>query len=49
MDVDSRVLNVSPDTIVGPCFVISIKDDGSQILETKGYDMWAGEFTDLDT
>jgi hypothetical protein len=41
--------NVSPDTIVGPCFVISIKDDGSRILETKAYDMWAGEFTELYT
>ena len=41
--------NFSPDTIVGPCFVISIKDYGSRILETKGYEMWSGEFTDLDT
>ena len=40
--------NVSPDTSVGPCFMICIKDDGSRILETKGYDNWAGEFIDLN-
>ena len=45
-----RLQNITTSLLIqlsSPCFVISIiKDDGSRILETKGYDMWAGEFTD---
>jgi Plavaka transposase len=36
---------VSPDTIEGPAFVISIKDDNSKILVTLPYDQWAGKFS----
>ena len=36
---------ISPSNIVAPCFVISIKDDHSKILETLPMEEWANEFT----
>ena len=36
---------VSGDTIVGPIFVIIIKEDSSQILVARHYDEWASHFT----
>jgi hypothetical protein len=38
-------LVVFPSNIVSPCFVISIKDDTSKILETLPLEKWASEFT----
>ena len=39
--------STSPNTIHAPCFVISIKDDGSKILVTRPYDEWPAQFTHL--
>lgn len=36
---------VSANTVVAPCFVISISHDGSTVLETKPYEEWASKFT----
>ena len=33
----------SPATIEGPCFVVSIKDDTSTILQTKSRHLWPAE------
>ena len=35
---------ISPATIEGPCFVVSIKDDTSTILQTKSRHLWPTEF-----
>ena len=43
----SSYRSISPNTIDSPCFVISIKDDGSKILVTKPYDEWPAQFTTL--
>jgi hypothetical protein len=37
---------IEPKDIEGPCFVISIKDDGSKILQTLPRHLWALEFTE---
>jgi hypothetical protein len=31
---------IDPNTIVGPCFVITIKADGSKVLETLPIEEW---------
>jgi len=36
---------ISPSSIVGPCFVISIKDDSSKILQTLPLHKWPSQFT----
>ena len=36
---------IFPSSIVGPCFVISIKDDMSKVLETLPLHKWPSEFT----
>ena len=41
-------LTVPPSTIEAPCFVISIRDDHSLILETLARDKWAEQFTHVD-
>lgn len=41
-------LTVSPSSIEAPCFVISIRDDHSLILETLARDKWAEQFTHVD-
>ncbi len=43
----STYRSISPNTIDSPCFVISIKDDGSKILVAKPYDEWPAQFTTL--
>jgi hypothetical protein len=43
----STYRSISPNTIDSPCFVISIKDDGSKILVAKLYDEWPAQFTTL--
>ena len=35
---------ISPSTIAGPCFVVSITDDCSTILQTKARYLWPAEF-----
>ena len=37
---------IDPDCIEGPCFVVSIKNDMSKILETLPREQWADQFTD---
>ena len=37
---------ISPATISQPCFVITIKEDQSIVMETLEYEKWPGEFTD---
>ena len=37
---------IFPSNIVGPCFVVSIKDDMSKILETLPLENWASDFTE---
>ena len=37
---------IEPSEIEGPCFVISINDDGSKILQTLPRHLWASEFTE---
>jgi hypothetical protein len=37
---------IEPDDIQGPCFVISIKDNGSKILQALPCHKWASEFTE---
>jgi hypothetical protein len=37
---------IEPSDIEGPCFVISIKDNGSKILQTLPCLLWAFEFTE---
>ena len=39
---------IEPNTIVGPCFVISIKADGSKVLETLPIEEWHSQFTETD-
>ena len=41
----AEYLVIYPSHIVGPCFVISIKDDTSKILEALPLDKWPSEFT----
>ena len=36
---------VSPNTIVAPCFVISITQDGSKVLEALPYEDWPDQYT----
>jgi hypothetical protein len=36
---------VSGNTVVDPCFVISISHNSSTVLETKPYTEWASKFT----
>ena len=37
---------ISPASIFYPCFVITIKEDESIVMETLAYEKWPGEFTD---
>jgi hypothetical protein len=39
-------LIISPASISHPCFVITIKEDQSTVMETLEYEKWPGEFTD---
>ena len=39
---------ISPESIEEPCFVISIKEDHSTILETLRYESWASKFTETE-
>ena len=41
----AEYLVIHPSHIVGPCFVISIKDDSSKVLEAWPLEQWASEFT----
>lgn len=36
---------ISPAAIFNPCFVITIKEDQSIVMETLAYEKWPGEFT----
>ena len=36
---------IDTSTIVGSCFVISIKADGSKVLETLPIEEWHGQYT----
>ena len=40
--------SISPESIEEPCFVISIKEDHSTILETLRYESWASKFTETE-
>ena len=42
---DPQYYVVSPESIVSPCFVITIKEDNSKILETLPIEDWPGQFT----
>ena len=42
---DDTYHSVSPDRIKAPCFVITIKHDGSKVLVTRPLEEWADEFT----
>jgi hypothetical protein len=37
---------ISPDSIEGPCFVITISPTGDKILETLPYEAWPSKFTE---
>ena len=39
---------IDPNTIVGPCFVISIKAFGSKVLETLPFEEWHSQFTETE-
>jgi hypothetical protein len=39
---------IDPNTIVGQCFVISIKADGSKVLETLPIEQWHTQFTETE-
>jgi hypothetical protein len=41
-------ITVSPKCIEAPCFVISIRDDHSLILETLAREKWAEQFTHVE-
>jgi hypothetical protein len=41
-------ISVCPNTIEAPCFVISLRDDISRVLETLARDKWADEFTNTE-
>jgi hypothetical protein len=41
-------ISVCPNTIEAPCFVISLRDDNSRVLETLAQDKWADEFTNTE-
>jgi hypothetical protein len=43
----SMYRSILPNTTDSPCFVISIKDDGSEILVAKPFDEWPAQFTTL--
>jgi len=38
---------IDTDSVVAPCFVISIVEDHSVVLETKASHLWAAEFTNI--
>ena len=44
-DMSNIYYSISPDTIEGPCFVISIKEDDSKVLETLPYEEWPAQFS----
>ena len=44
----AEYITVSPNTIEAPCFVISIRDDNSRVLETLARDKWADQFTNTE-
>jgi hypothetical protein len=41
-------ITVSPKCIAAPCFVISIRDDHSLVLETLAREKWAEQFTHVE-
>lgn len=41
-------ITVLPSTIEAPCFVISIREDTSRVLETLARDKWADQFTSTE-
>jgi Plavaka transposase len=43
--MSSDYMIIEPCDVEGPCFVISINDDGSKILQTLPRHLWASEFT----
>jgi hypothetical protein len=46
-EMSNEFTEIKPSDIVeGPCFVISIKYDGSKILQTLPRHLWAFEFTE---
>jgi hypothetical protein len=45
-EMSNELTVIEPSDIEGPCFVISIKDDGSKILQTLPRHLWAFEFTE---
>jgi hypothetical protein len=38
---------IDTNDVIAPCFVISIADDHSVVLETKAQHLWAAEFTNI--
>ena len=48
MNWSAEYITVSPNTIEAPCFVISIRDDNSRVLETLARDKWADQFTNTE-
>ena len=38
---------IETSAVIAPCFVISIADDDSKVLETKAPHLWAAEFTHI--
>jgi hypothetical protein len=47
-DWSPEYISVRPNTIEAPCFVISLRDDNSRVLETLARDKWADEFTNTE-
>ena len=41
-------ISVCPNTIEAPCFVISLSNDNSRVLQTLARDKWADEFTNTE-
>lgn len=41
-------ITIVPSTIEAPCFVISVRDDNSRVLETLARDKWADQFTNTE-
>ena len=44
----AEYITVSPNTIEALCFVISIRDDNSRVLETLAREKWADQFTNTE-
>jgi hypothetical protein len=44
---DPQYLVIEPETIVGPCFVITIAADNSRVLEALPLSKWPGQFTNI--